>query len=44
LLFANALLLFWPGALHRRLLGVFAGVLLCLLLMRAGILPQVVFY
>lgn len=44
LLFANALLLFWPDGLHRRLVGVFAGVLLCLLLMRAGILPPLVFY
>jgi hypothetical protein len=44
LLFANALLLFWPARLHRRLVGVFAGLLLCLLLIRAGILPQLVFY
>jgi hypothetical protein len=44
LLFANSLLLFWPRGLHRKALGVFAVVLFCLLLVRAGILPEMVFY
>lgn len=44
LLFANSLLLFWPRGVHRKALPAFAVILFCLLLMRAGILPEMVFY
>ena len=44
LVFANAILLFLRGDLHRRLIPVFAAVLALLLLSRVGVLPPVVFY
>jgi hypothetical protein len=44
LLYVNALLLFWPGNLNRRLAGVFAVVLAALMLVRLGVLPAMVFH
>jgi hypothetical protein len=44
LLFADALLMFRDGGVHPRLVGVFAGLLLCLILSRLGVLPAAVFY
>ncbi len=44
LVFANAILLFLQGTAHRRLVPVFAVVLALLLLVRLGVLPDVVFY
>lgn len=44
LVFANAILLFLRGTLHRRLVPVFAIVCTLLLLVRLGVLPDVVFY
>lgn len=44
LLFANALLLFVPAPVHVRLTPAFAAGLLCLLLVRLGVLPAFVFY
>jgi len=44
LVFMNALLLFVPSDLNRRLVPVFAAVLVLLILSRVGILPEVVFY
>lgn len=44
LMFLNAILSFLDTEVHRRSLGVFAAVSACLLLVRLGILPAVVFY
>jgi hypothetical protein len=44
LIYINMLLLFLERALNRRLVGVFAAVLACLLLVRLKVLPEVIFY
>lgn len=44
LVFLNAILSFLRPDVHHRLLGVFAVISLCLILVRLGILPAVVFY
>ena len=44
LLYVNAVLLFWPTDLNRRLIGAFAAALAALLLVRLGVLPEMVFY
>lgn len=44
LIYLNMLLLFLERAVNRRLVGVFAAVLACLLLVRFKILPEVIFY
>jgi hypothetical protein len=44
LVFANALLLFLPRDLNRRFVPVFAGILLALLLSRAGVIREAVFH
>jgi hypothetical protein len=44
LVYINAVLLFWPSDLNRRLIGVFAAVLAALMLVRVGVLPEMVFY
>ncbi len=41
---ANAILLLLRGDLHRRLIPLFAALLALLLLVRVGVLPDVVFY
>jgi hypothetical protein len=44
LVYVNAVLLFWPSDLNRRLIGVFAALLGALMLVRVGVLPEMVFY
>jgi hypothetical protein len=44
LVFVNALLLFLRTDLNRKLIGAFAALLAALLLIRVGVLPEVVFY
>jgi hypothetical protein len=44
LLYINMLLLFFERAVNRRLVGFFAAILACLLLVRLKVLPEVTFY
>jgi hypothetical protein len=44
LVFANAILLFAPGSLHRAVVPVAGALLLVLVLSRFGLLPEITFY
>ena len=44
LIYINMLLLFLDRDVNRRLVGVFAAVLACMLLVRLKVLPEVIFY